>query len=219
MPKALTLYQPLASLVALGIKTIETRSWSTQYRGRLAIHAAKSAPNPEDCIDILEDLIPERYRPNPAAPHWRDNPQKPGYWSPPCGCLSDESWWHLWTLNHGLGTMPLGCIVATCELTNVMPILMPTDRMPRGGWMRAGDEKNLTLIVPIEDQRPYGDFTPGRFAWILSDIKPTTDRCPACWGSGLSPPPFRQVCRVCHGELVCASVPAKGHSGIWEWVP
>lgn len=39
--KALTLWQPWASAVALGLKTIETRSWSTAYRGPLAIHAAK----------------------------------------------------------------------------------------------------------------------------------------------------------------------------------
>lgn len=40
--KALTLHQPWASLVAAGAKTIETRSWPTKYRGRLAIHAAKT---------------------------------------------------------------------------------------------------------------------------------------------------------------------------------
>jgi activating signal cointegrator 1 len=42
--KALTLTQPWASLVALGEKRIETRSWSTNYTGLLAIHAAKSFP-------------------------------------------------------------------------------------------------------------------------------------------------------------------------------
>ncbi len=40
--RALTLWQPRASLVALGAKKIETRSWPTQYRGPLAIHAAKA---------------------------------------------------------------------------------------------------------------------------------------------------------------------------------
>lgn len=40
--KALTLTQPWATLVAIGLKRIETRSWSTPYRGPLAIHAAKS---------------------------------------------------------------------------------------------------------------------------------------------------------------------------------
>lgn len=37
--KALTLYQPWASLIAKRVKTIETRSWGTNYRGRIAIHA------------------------------------------------------------------------------------------------------------------------------------------------------------------------------------
>jgi len=38
--KAITLTQPWATLVALGQKRIETRSWKTNYRGPLAIHAA-----------------------------------------------------------------------------------------------------------------------------------------------------------------------------------
>lgn len=40
--KAITLHQPWASLVALGAKTYETRSWATKYRGPLAIHAGKA---------------------------------------------------------------------------------------------------------------------------------------------------------------------------------
>ncbi len=39
--KTLTLTQPWATLVAIGAKRIETRSWSTKYRGPLAIHAAQ----------------------------------------------------------------------------------------------------------------------------------------------------------------------------------
>ena len=38
--KALTLWQPWASLIACGAKKIETRSWATKYRGPIAIHAA-----------------------------------------------------------------------------------------------------------------------------------------------------------------------------------
>lgn len=41
MVKALTLWQPYASLIMAGLKRYETRSWSTQYRGPLVIHAAK----------------------------------------------------------------------------------------------------------------------------------------------------------------------------------
>lgn len=40
--KAITLHQPWATLVALGFKKFETRSWPTKYRGELAIHAGKS---------------------------------------------------------------------------------------------------------------------------------------------------------------------------------
>lgn len=40
--KALTLYQPWATLIAIGAKTFETRSWPTHYRGPLAIHAGKT---------------------------------------------------------------------------------------------------------------------------------------------------------------------------------
>lgn len=39
--KAISLWQPWATLVAIGAKRIETRSWSTGYRGPIAIHAAQ----------------------------------------------------------------------------------------------------------------------------------------------------------------------------------
>ena len=41
--------------MALGLKVNETRSWSTSYRGRLAIHAAKTREvlNDEDYVDDL----------------------------------------------------------------------------------------------------------------------------------------------------------------------
>lgn len=41
--RTISLWQPWAQLVADQRKLIETRSWSTPYRGRLAIHAAKRA--------------------------------------------------------------------------------------------------------------------------------------------------------------------------------
>lgn len=40
----LTLTQPWATLVATGEKQIETRSWGSQYRGLVAIHASKAFP-------------------------------------------------------------------------------------------------------------------------------------------------------------------------------
>jgi activating signal cointegrator 1 len=42
--KALSLTQPWATLVAIGAKKFETRSWQTNYRGPVVIHGAKSFP-------------------------------------------------------------------------------------------------------------------------------------------------------------------------------
>jgi hypothetical protein len=39
--KAITLWQPWASLIVAGAKRLETRSWQTRHRGPLAIHAAR----------------------------------------------------------------------------------------------------------------------------------------------------------------------------------
>ena len=39
--KAISLWQPWASAIALGHKRVETRHWTTKYRGPLLIHAAK----------------------------------------------------------------------------------------------------------------------------------------------------------------------------------
>ena len=40
--KAITIKQPWASLIVHGIKDIENRTWRTNYRGRVLIHAAGS---------------------------------------------------------------------------------------------------------------------------------------------------------------------------------
>jgi len=39
---ALSVRQPWASLIINGLKTIEVRSWSTDYRGRILIHASRT---------------------------------------------------------------------------------------------------------------------------------------------------------------------------------
>lgn len=49
--KALTIRQPWASAVALGLKLVETRSWPTHHRGLLAIHAGAAT----DALSLLGD--------------------------------------------------------------------------------------------------------------------------------------------------------------------
>jgi hypothetical protein len=52
--KALSLTQPWATLVLLGVKRYETRSWQTAYRGPLAIHAARTFPQAARTLCRLE---------------------------------------------------------------------------------------------------------------------------------------------------------------------
>ena len=58
--KAISLWQPWASAIAMGLKSIETRSWSTSYRGLLVIHAAKRWTKHQDAIlreSTLDPLV------------------------------------------------------------------------------------------------------------------------------------------------------------------
>jgi activating signal cointegrator 1 len=55
--KAITLWQPWATLIALGYKKYETRHWATNYRGELAIHAAKRPVIQDELAKIAFDSI------------------------------------------------------------------------------------------------------------------------------------------------------------------
>ncbi len=59
--KAITLWQPWASLMSIGEKRFETRSWSTKHRGEMAIHAAKmpisKIPLPNATFVLMQSLL------------------------------------------------------------------------------------------------------------------------------------------------------------------
>lgn len=66
--KALTVQQPWAGLLVLGIKKGETRSWNTKYRGKIAIHS--SAKMPKEGTALLNDLcelLPDTFFPGSRA--------------------------------------------------------------------------------------------------------------------------------------------------------
>lgn len=58
MAKALSITEPYATLISMGLKRIETRSWKTKYRGEIYIHASSTKPKPEwkalPCYSIAE---------------------------------------------------------------------------------------------------------------------------------------------------------------------
>ena len=51
--KALTIWQPYAQAIALGLKKFETRSWPTKHRGKIAIHASVKSLSTE--LKLLAD--------------------------------------------------------------------------------------------------------------------------------------------------------------------
>ena len=56
--KVISIKEPFATLISKGIKKIETRSWRTNYRGELFIHASgKSIDKKYLTNDFLLDLI------------------------------------------------------------------------------------------------------------------------------------------------------------------
>lgn len=58
--KVLSLTEPYATLIANGTKKIETRSWKTNYRGKLYIHASstkmsKKSKDNKELMDLIGD--------------------------------------------------------------------------------------------------------------------------------------------------------------------
>ncbi|HEX5426649.1 MAG TPA: hypothetical protein VFW94_24265 [Candidatus Acidoferrales bacterium] len=60
--RALSLWEPHASAVALSLKPYETRGWSTDYRGPLVIHAAKHRFKYEDYDRVYYMEVARRLR-------------------------------------------------------------------------------------------------------------------------------------------------------------
>jgi hypothetical protein len=59
--KVISLLQPWATLVTLGAKQWETRTWSTQYRGPLLIHASAKKPTRREKQLYEEDFYFKKY--------------------------------------------------------------------------------------------------------------------------------------------------------------
>lgn len=156
--KAITLTQPWATLIAIGAKTIETRSWVTNYLGPLAIHAAAGLGP----VGGKEGL------------RWQCSQE------PFCSVLD------AWAREHAKfytdladmvnrPLMPLGAVVATCTLY----------------YVRQTQGRTIESDYGISSQElAFGDFSEGRYAWLLRDIK-----------------------------MLAQPIPAKGALGVWEWIP
>ncbi len=113
--KAISLLQPWASLVVMGVKTIETRSWGTKHRGPILIHASMGKAG----NIFAEEMYFKKYVP-------------------------------------AFNKLPFGAIIGKATITNVMRIEhlnMPDEIINR-----------LTM-----EEKAFGDYSEGRYAWILED--------------------------------------------------
>lgn len=156
--KAITIWQPWASLVACGAKRYETRGWATNYRGLIAIHAALRHPNwwHRDTYDTpeLETAIVHLW----------------GAWG-----------WHSYD------DLPRGAIIATAELIYCHKIHRRfSDGHPCLHITTL--EADMAEISITGNELLFGDWTPGRYAWELANVK-------------MLPEP----------------IPAKGRQGLWNW--
>lgn len=162
--KALTIWQPWASLIACGAKQYETRSWATKYRGPIAIHAAIKDP----CkLPLLDKKELER-----AVQEEIEARRCPG--------------WFL---------MPRGKIIATAELVNVWHIVYhPGPNVDKARHIDIGAESMTEdkhdphfgdYFVPTEREITLGDWTPGRYAWELANVKILPEPIPVKGKQGL----------------------------------
>ena len=113
--KALSLWQPYATLAVTGAKHYETRGWWTDYRGLLAIHAAKKPVK-----GVLRILPPEVVGTISHALRGRD-----------------------------LNRLPTGAVLGTVYIEDCIEIT----------------ESFVASLTPRE--RACGDFTIGRYAWVM----------------------------------------------------
>ncbi|KAG7283778.1 hypothetical protein CRUP_034402 [Coryphaenoides rupestris] len=63
----LSMHQPWASLLVLGIKRMEGRTWYTSHRGRLWIAAAAKKPTPQETAEV-ESMYRQLYKREPRFP-------------------------------------------------------------------------------------------------------------------------------------------------------
>lgn len=192
--KAITIWQPWASLLAMGAKQYETRSWATSYRGPIAIHAAAMK-----VPQVLKKLFPYDDSSRPKSKFLDSVAKGMG------GVYTTEE------LMDAMNELPTGAVIATAELVDVWHIKgvhripgkingVPTGAESQDGTRllavlesmnrrkRQGkDTVYLYHLGVLEGEIALGDWTSGRYAWELANVKPITP------------------------------VPVKGKQGLWQW--
>jgi hypothetical protein len=152
------MWQPWASLLAIGAKEYETRGWATSYRGPIAIHAAAKSIN-----SIIPLMSNEAWNAAYNALHH--------LYGVYCGYTDN-------TLNP-----PLGAVVAVGELVGCYPM---TGRTSIGGKVAYAQFRKDGHVVEVTgNDLLFGDWTPGRFAWEFANVRMLKEPVPMRGAQGL----------------------------------
>lgn len=158
--KAISLWQPWASLIACGAKPYETRHWAPPRAligQRIAIHAAKKIDR--DAAGFAEDLM---FGQHPAGGFGLSDLLEASMEDAPAELMGA----------FGQATMPVGCVVCTARLDAALQL---------GDWAE-GAAVSAVKVVRRLVSRPmpecftvrrddFGDYAAGRWAWLLRDIE------------------------------------------------
>lgn len=158
--KAISLWQPWASLIACGAKPFETRHWAPPGEligQRIAIHAAKHLD--KDTKGFAEDLMYGQHDPGGFELAHKLEDSIHG--------IPDE----LLGL-FGMATLPVGCIVCTALLDGAFQLGEKAigTAFPAASVVRRIISRQMPecFTVRYDD---FGDYAPGRWAWLLRDVK------------------------------------------------
>lgn len=162
--KAITIRQPWASLIASGDKLYETRSWPTNYRGPIAIHAAQKVDGdafrylttPLPTIDQLErcGLTPENVGNLPRG-----------------AVIATAELVNVWRIVYHPGTD----VDAAAKIPLGAESLSTDKHAPDFG----------DYFVPTQKEMDLGYWKPGNYAWELQNVKVLPEPVPAKGKQGL----------------------------------
>ena len=160
--RGLTLTQPWATLIALGEKKLETRPTQSHYRGPIAIHAAKGLRGLWD---------PAR------GPYYESGAEEILEQL----CMRDPFREVLRRVvpvgTHFYKGLPRASIVAVAQLTEVYPTNLAVGAI-------GIDSPNIEYA---EHELRFGDFSRGRYAWQLTNVRALSTPVEARGMQGLWP--------------------------------
>jgi hypothetical protein len=161
--KAISLWQPWASLIAVGAKPFETRHWAPprELIGQtVAIHAAKKID--KDAVDLAEEVAYGQHAAGgfDLADKLRDS----------INGIPDEL-----LAGFGMAIFPVGCIVCTARLDAAFLLGEPAEgtAMPAASVVNRLVSRQLPECFTVRTD-DFGDYSPGRWAWLLREVKPLT---------------------------------------------